>query len=219
MAKLKAVWSDADQTNRRLQLALATGITANTELGAAITERNYQSEVLDRKDHSLWTIQMGPPFLAFNSPSGLVELDDFAAGEGWEEGRSGFETASKRNVVLIFYLGGEWLHCMEQARAANEEAKELQELDTVVVAVTKNDCETVKAYETDFDVTLLSDPDFSAFRAFRSFDDFEEIELHSAILIDKRGRIHWSQNGGEPFMYFDFLKAEMEKLNETAGTK
>ncbi|MEM8681401.1 MAG: hypothetical protein AAGF97_18805 [Planctomycetota bacterium] len=49
-------------------------------------------------------------------------------------------------------------------------------------------------------------------RRFHSYDDFEEIELHSTVLIDSAGRIHWSQHGGEPFMDFDFIMAEVVRL-------
>ena len=39
----------------------------------------------------------------------------------------------------------------------------------------------------------------------KSYDDFEEIGIHSTILIDKDGRVHWAQHGGAPFSDFTFL--------------
>ena len=62
-------------------------------------------------------------------------------------------------------------------------------------------------------VTLLSDPDFSNAKRFLSFDEFEEIELHSTLLIDPQGQVHWSRHGGEPFMDFEFLKNEIRRIN------
>ena len=73
--------------------------------------------------------------------------------------------------------------------------------------------ETIADYSDSLSLTLLSDPDFATSRRFRSFDDFEEIELHSTFLIDHEGHIHWSNIGGDPYMDFDFLKAEIERLN------
>lgn len=201
LSKLKAVWSDANRPNRRLELALATGVEASPDLNAPIVERNYKREVLDKKGSSLWTPTPAPPFAVPDSSGKTIQLSDFAG----------------KHVVLIFYQGGQCLHCMDQMRKANELVKDFEKLDAVFVAISKDDRETLEGYDEDFDITLLSDPDFATSRAYRSFDDFEEIELHSTVLIDKLGRVHWSQHGGEPFMKFDFLKSEIEKLNGFRG--
>jgi hypothetical protein len=50
-------------------------------------------------------------------------------------------------------------------------------------------------------------------RRFNSYDDFEEMELHSTILIDRQGRVHWARSGGAPFMELDFLLGEIDRLN------
>jgi hypothetical protein len=63
----------------------------------------------------------------------------------------------------------------------------------------------------------LSDPRFENARRFKSFDDFEELALHSTILIDRRGRVHWARTGGDPFTDFDFLFKEIKRLNERGG--
>ena len=136
-----------------------------------------------------------------NSKGETVRLSDFAG----------------KNVILIFYQGGECLHCMEQMQAANKKADELEKLDTVLVAISKDDQKAIQGYEEDLNVTLLSDPDFEISKAYRSYDDFEEIELHSTVLIDKQGRHHWSQHGGDPFMDFEFLLREIERVNGLSG--
>ncbi|MBK6749364.1 MAG: hypothetical protein IPG67_04980 [Acidobacteria bacterium] len=41
--------------------------------------------------------------------------------------------------------------------------------------------------------------------------------LHATILIDKRGRVHWSRTGGSPFTEFDFLLKEIERLNASTN--
>jgi hypothetical protein len=51
-------------------------------------------------------------------------------------------------------------------------------------------------------------------RTFHSYDDFEEIELHSTILIDKKGRVYWARHGGEPFSDMAFLTKQLERMNE-----
>ncbi|MEQ1893038.1 MAG: hypothetical protein ABL998_10880, partial [Planctomycetota bacterium] len=50
-------------------------------------------------------------------------------------------------------------------------------------------------------------------RRFTSYDDFEEMELHSTILIDTQGRVHWKRTGGDPFADVDFLLAELTRMN------
>ena len=50
-------------------------------------------------------------------------------------------------------------------------------------------------------------------RRFHAYDDFEEIELHSTILIDKRGRIYWARFGGDPFSDLDFLMKQLDRMN------
>ena len=51
-------------------------------------------------------------------------------------------------------------------------------------------------------------------RRFHSYDDFEEIELHSTILIDRKGRVHWARVGSDPFSDTAFLTKQLERMNE-----
>ena len=96
---------------------------------------------------------------------------------------------------------------------AEERLEGLAALDTVVLAISKDEVEEIASSVEDFGVTLISDPSFDSARRFRSFDDFEEIELHSTFIIDREGRVHWSRIGGEPFTNFDFIEAELRRLN------
>jgi peroxiredoxin len=64
---------------------------------------------------------------------------------------------------------------------------------------------------------LLSDTDHANARRFTSYDDFEDIELHSTILIDARGRVHWKRTGGDPFTDMEFLQKELKRMNAPAG--
>ena len=65
----------------------------------------------------------------------------------------------------------------------------------------------------DLPVRLLSDDHFANARRFHSYDDFEEMELHSTILIDRDGRVHWARNGGDPFSDMAFLVKQLERMN------
>jgi hypothetical protein len=51
--------------------------------------------------------------------------------------------------------------------------------------------------------------------ALHSYDDFEEVELHSTILIDRLGRVHWARNGGDPFGDLAFLEKQLGRMNQS----
>ena len=63
-------------------------------------------------------------------------------------------------------------------------------------------------------MTLGSDAGLVNARRFKSYDDFEEMGIHSTILIDKEGRVHWAQHGGPPFEDYKFLAAQLQRMNE-----
>ena len=65
-------------------------------------------------------------------------------------------------------------------------------------------------------IRLLSDNHYDNARRFHSYDDFEEAELHSTILIDRKGRVHWARNGGDPFNDMEFLSKQVGRMNEAA---
>ena len=63
-------------------------------------------------------------------------------------------------------------------------------------------------------VTLGSDRQWENARRFKSYDDFEEMGIHSTILIDKDGRVHWAQHGGAPFDDYKFLASQLQRMNQ-----
>ncbi len=122
-----------------------------------------------------------------------------------------------KNVLLVFYLGRECLHCMKQLKDIQSRKDDWERLDTVVLAVSGNQPEdNAKALQSLQlpSVRVLSDDGFANARRYRSYDDFEEMELHSTILIDKKGRVHWARTGGEPFSKMDFLIKQLERMNK-----
>jgi hypothetical protein len=41
--------------------------------------------------------------------------------------------------------------------------------------------------------------------------------IHSTVLIDKTGRVHWARHGGGPFTDYDFLAGQLERMNALAA--
>ena len=65
-----------------------------------------------------------------------------------------------------------------------------------------------------FPMRLLSDHDHENARRFASYDDFEDLELHSTLLIDTKGRVHWKRTGGKPFADVEFLLRSVKRMNQ-----
>ena len=118
--------------------------------------------------------------------------------------------------MLTFYLGAGCAHCVKQVKDLSERADEWARLDTVVITVSQDTPESnAKSQElSPLKVTLGSDRNWENARRFKSYDDFEEMGIHSTILIDKDGRVHWAQHGGAPFGDFKFLASQLQRMNE-----
>lgn len=201
-AALEVVWSEADGDNAHLAAARATGVRAAREsdlperFAQYMQQRPYCATVLDVQGPSRYQSQAAPELAALDAAGERVQLADYRGS----------------NVLLIFYQGEQCLHCIEQLQLAQEHAAELGELGTRILAISKDDVERIAGYQDSYDFTLLSDPEFAAARHFASYDDFEELELHSTLLIDREGRIHWKRIGGEPFTDFQFLLREAKRM-------
>ena len=118
-------------------------------------------------------------------------------------------------MLLVFFLGEECVHCVEQLVAINDRIHDFTDRDVEVLAISGDTPEMNKQSNQmgELGFRLLSDLDFSNAKRFHSYDDFEEMELHSTIFIDVDGNVRWSRNGGEPFMELDFLLAEIDRMN------
>ena len=118
-----------------------------------------------------------------------------------------------QNVLLVFYLSDQCVHCMEQLGKINERLGEFSDANTVVLGISATSPQANKDSVTlaPFKVKLLSDVDHSNARRFSSYDDFEDLELHATILIDADGKVRWKRTGGDPFDDVDFLLGEIKR--------
>ena len=202
-ARLQFVWSDADRGLPPLERARAVGLQAKPRDSSPGSQRNYKLTTLDHLGPNLWEPYEAPRLDAPDAKGKRVTLDEYRG----------------RNVLLVFYLGEECPHCLEQLTEVTKRKDELWKLDTDVLAVSSDTPEknTASLRIGQLPFRLLSDTKFENARRFKSYDDFEDLALHSTILIDRRGRVRWARNGGDPFTDFDFLFKEIKRLNEEAG--
>jgi len=194
------VWSAADPGLRwpRELAALKLGETPVASTAAA--ERPYTLDANQDVGPLDWVPFAAPELDVVDADGAPVHLSDFRG----------------RNVLLVFFLGEECAHCVEQLRKLHEKAASGGFGDTVLLGVSSAPPEKNKesAKIGKFSFRLLSDAaDHATARRFASYDDFEELELHSTIVIDAKGRVRWKRTGGDPFMDVEFLAKQLESAN------
>jgi peroxiredoxin len=201
MGRLRFVTRHADAGLKPIELARATGITAEPRETTPAAQRNYAQAALAGYGPGAWEPYAAPALEVIDGSSQKVTLESYRG----------------KNVILVFYLGAECPHCMEQLQSLAAKKKQWEKLDTVVLAVSSATVDPANAAVKSLDgaaVRLLADRDHVNARRFRSYDDFEEIELHSTTLIDKQGRAYWARFGGDPFTDTAFLEKQLKRMNE-----
>jgi peroxiredoxin len=200
MGRLLFIWSDADPGIRWLEKAKSLVADAKPVDLSPRKQRNYKSFSLDAFGPNVWEPYPAPKLDLVDSKGKKVTLEEYKG----------------RNVLLVFYLGEECLHCLEQLDKISKRRPDFAGADTEVLAVSsatpEKNAASLKMKEMP--VRVLSDSaTHENARRFKSYDDFEDLELHSTILIDKRGRVHWARFGGDPFDDVDFLLGEIKRMN------
>lgn len=198
--RLLHVWSDADSGLKWMQRAKDVGLSVEPIDDSPAPQRNYSMTSLEHFGPNVWEPYPAPLLDAVDSNGERVTLEEYR----------------DRNVLMIFYLGEECVHCMEQLTEVVKRQNDLGQLDVDVLAVSSAPPEKNARSERlgELPFRLVSDTNFENARRFRSYDDFEEIELHSTILIDRKGRVYWARNGGDAFMDFDFLLKEIRRMEQ-----
>ena len=133
--------------------------------------------------------------------------------------RVSLESFSGKPVLLIFYLGHNCEHCVEQLNNITPLAEEFENSGIEIVAVGPEQLsELAKAHnlcssgEEGFPFKLYSDLESGSFKDYRSYDDFEGMPLHGVFLIDKSSKLRWMDVGPEPFQDIKFLLRESKRL-------
>ena len=120
-------------------------------------------------------------------------------------------------TLLIFYVGHNCTHCMEQLRTFEPLASEFTKQGINLVALSPDSVEELpKANKWSktkggFPFTLVS-TDVATFRHYRAHDDFEQFPLHAVALIDAQQRLRWLDVSYQPFQDVKFLIEESKRL-------
>ena len=200
--RLEYVWSQADPKLKWLEDVRKLGL-ASTPIGETpAKERTYRPSELDPMGPMNWRPFAAPTLQVKDVNGKPVNLKQFAG----------------KNVLLVFFLGDACVHCVGQLKSINDRIADFEEEDTVVLGVCSATPAKLKESATlgKVNVKFLSDTNHENARRFSSYDDFEDIELHSTILIDKKGNVRWKRTGGDPFTNIDFLVNELKRINGPA---
>jgi len=157
---------------------------------------------LDSLGSFRWSPQPAPPLQVTGADGKPIGLQDFQG----------------RPVLLVFYLGGGCLHCVEQLRLLAPWTGELKKAGIDLLAISTETVDglakTREKAGKDGKVPfpLASDPTLAAFKQWHAHDDFEGTALHGVFLVDGHGRVRWQDIGFEPFTDFHFLLPEARRL-------
>jgi len=138
---------------------------------------------------------------------------------GEDGSRISLKSFSGKPVILIFYLGHNCEHCVEQLNNFAPLASNFKGAGIELVAVGPEPlAELAKTHdlcssgEKRFPFPLFSDLESGSFKDYRAYDDFEDMPLHGVFLIDQKGRLRWMDVGPEPFQDISFLLRESKRL-------
>ncbi len=201
--RLLHVWSGADPGLRWMAAARSLPLKVEALAPKLAPERPYRIDSLAHLGPIDWQPYPAPQLRCVDAEGKPVTLEEFRG----------------KNVLLVFYLGDECAHCVEQLKGINARADDWANENTVVLGVSSATPEQNKASAKlgKLPMRLLSDHEHENARRFASYDDFEELELHSTLLIDTQGRVHWKRTGGKPFSDVEFLLASVKRMNGEPG--
>ena len=112
----------------------------------------------------------------------------------------------KKNVVLYFYPKDDTSGCTIEATQFTALAEEFSQLDTVIIGVSKDDCDSHQAFIKKYDlkVMLLADTSGELCNAYGVWQEKEKNGIkkmgivRSTFIIDKQGRLADVEYGVTP---------------------
>lgn len=148
--------------------------------------------------------QKAPDFQSVNQYDQPVSLSDYLG---------------KKNVVLYFYPKDDTPGCTIEANEFTQKASEFAEYDTVVIGVSKDNCESHRAFIDKFGlkVDLLADTNGELCESYGVWREREKNGVksmaifRSTFIIDKQGNLADVEYGVNPEGH---AQAVLEKVKE-----
>lgn len=193
--RLEYVWSNADADLPRLVKVRALNLGPKPLAYTPRPERPYRPRELASYGPSNWQPFSAPKLECLDINGRRVALENYRG----------------KNVLLVFYIGEACVHCVEQLVKIDARSADFQKLNTTVLAVSSDAFQKNRQSQklSPLKLNFLSDLEHENARRYASYDDFENLELHSTILIDSKGKVRWKKVGGDPFLDMDYLLREI----------
>jgi thioredoxin-dependent peroxiredoxin len=136
----------------------------------------------------LYTHTDAPNFNTINEQNKTVSLNDFKG---------------KKNVVLYFYPKDDTSGCTIEANQFTALAEEFSQLDTVIIGVSKDDCDSHQAFIKKYalKVMLLADTSGELCDGYGVWQEKEKNGIkkmgivRSTFIINKQGRLSYVEYG------------------------
>ena len=148
--------------------------------------------------------QTAPVFSSHDQDGNIISLSDFKG---------------KKNVILYFYPKDDTPGCTIEAKQFTELASEFADLDTIVIGVSKDSCESHQAFIDKYGLklSLLADTDGELCRSYGVWQEKEKNGVkklgivRSTFLVNKQGMLEQALYG----VYADGHAREMlEKVKQ-----
>ena len=181
-ARLKFVWSDADQDLKWLASARRRKFDVQPLDESPARQRDYKSVALQKFGPGSWEPYPAPRLDATDLSGEKITLDRFQG----------------KNKLLIFYPVGECPKCSAQLVELGKRKDEFQQLDTQIIVISGNTPASITELGklSDSSIMLLWDPGFEDAHRFRAYDDFADTSMNSIFMINKQNRVYWSREAG-----------------------
>jgi peroxiredoxin len=147
-----------------------------------------------------------------------VQADDWTLADSTGQ-RLHFAKLNKNQpYIVIFYLGADCLHCVEQLNAFAPVKEKFAQEGIKIIAVSLENTFDLKSSVDNYSDTgafpfpIVSDSGLNVFKQYKCYDDFEKMALHGTFLIDGKSRIRWLDISYEPFTNTEFLLKESKRL-------
>tara|TARA_R110002096_G_scaffold116864_1_gene253307 strand:- start:5008 stop:6900 length:1893 start_codon:yes stop_codon:yes gene_type:complete len=139
----------------------------------------------------------------------------------WQNNNLSLSSWQGRPLVVIFFLGGGCLHCVEQLTAFSPWNERFEDAGIDILAVSTDPVEILShtlSFEENpdesFPIPVVSDDSQKVFREWKVIDEFDQRAIHGTFLINPKGNIIWEEKGNTPYMHPDYLLYEAKRLLE-----
>lgn len=159
-----------------------------------------------------------PPPVAAAVP-GLMPPWSLPGADGME--RTLAQIQGGQPTVVLFFLGHECRHCMDQLRTFDPMAARFTKAGARLVAIsadaTDGVARTFASLDSEptrrpFAFPVLADPDRRAFAPWGVMDQFYGDAIHGVFVLDGAGRLRWRHLGVEPYMMVADVLGAVEEL-------